>query len=58
MAVSSTAVHIYDFHLFSHYSPLHGFIWNQHDDQLPVGLLNLVGRALHRYHRGHGFIKQ
>ena len=21
------------------YSPLHGFIWNQHSDQLPVGLL-------------------
>ena len=35
-----SAGHIYDFHIFTIvYSPLHGFIWNQHDDQLPVGLL-------------------
>ena len=35
-----SAGHIYDFHIFTVvYSPLHGFIWNQHDDQLPVGLL-------------------
>ena len=35
-----TAVQIYDFHIFiTIYSPLHGFIWNQHIDQLPVGLL-------------------
>ena len=35
-----TAVQIYDFHIFiTVYSPLHGFIWNQHIDQLPVGLL-------------------
>ena len=28
------------------YSPLHGFIWNQHSDQLPVGLLaQLVERC-------------
>ena len=27
-------------------SPLHGFIWNQHSDQLPVGLLaQLVERC-------------
>ena len=33
-------VQIYDFHIFTTvYSPLHGFIWNQHSDQLPVGLL-------------------
>ena len=37
---SITAVQIYDFHIFTTvYSPLHGFIWNQHSDQLPVGLL-------------------
>ena len=31
---------IYDFHVFTTvYSPLHGFIWDQHIDQLPVGLL-------------------
>ena len=35
-----TAVQIYDFHIFTAiYSPLHGFIWNQHSDQFPVGLL-------------------
>ena len=38
--VSSTAVHMYDFHVFPVvYSPLWGFIWNQHNDQLPVSLL-------------------
>ena len=37
---SLSAVQIYDFHIFTAvYSPLHGFIWNQHIDQLPVGLL-------------------
>ena len=35
-----TAVQIHDLHIFiTVYSPLHGFIWNQHIDQLPVGLL-------------------
>ena len=35
-----TAVQIHDFHMFTTvYSPLHGFIWNQNSDQLPVGLL-------------------
>ena len=34
------AVQIYDFHIFTVvYSPLHGFIWYQHNEQLPVGLL-------------------
>ena len=44
---SLTAVRIYDFHIFTAvYSPLHGFIWNQHSDQLPVGLLaQLVERC-------------
>ena len=54
---SLPAVQIYDFHIFlALHSSLHRFIWNQHNDQLPVGLLALlVGRALHRYGRGHGF---
>ena len=48
---SLTAVQIYDFHIFTTvYSPLHGFIWNQHS-----WLVSSVGRALHRYPRGHGF---
>ena len=44
---SLSAVQIYDFHIFTAvYSPLHGFIWNQHSDQLPVGLLaQLVERC-------------
>ena len=47
---SFSAVQIYDFHIFTVvYSLLYGFIWNQHNDQLPFG------RALHRYRRGHGF---
>ena len=47
---SFSAVQIYDFHTFTVvYSPLHGFNWNQHNDQLPFG------RALHRYRRGQGF---
>ena len=38
---SLPAVQIYDFHIFTVvYSPLHGFIWNQHNDQLPVGWLS------------------
>ena len=37
---SLSAVQICDFHIFTAvYSPLHGFIWNQHSDKLPVGLL-------------------
>ena len=37
---SLSEVQIYDFHIFTFvYSPLHGYIWYQHDDQLPVGLL-------------------
>ena len=44
---SLSAVQIYDFYIFTVvYSPLHGFIWNQHNDQLPVGLLaQLVERC-------------
>ena len=37
---SLSALQIYDLHIFTAvYSPLHEFIWNQHSDQLPVGLL-------------------
>ena len=40
IVTSFSPVQIYDFHLFTVvYSPLHGFIWNQLDNQLPVGLL-------------------
>ena len=51
---SLSVVQIYDFHIFTViYSSLHRFIWNQHNDQLPVGLLaHLVG---HQYRRGHRF---
>ena len=35
-----SAAHIRDFHIITViYSSLHGFIWNQHSNQLPVGLL-------------------
>ena len=37
--MSLSAVHIYDFHIFTVIClSLHGFVWNQHNDQLPVGL--------------------
>ena len=43
---SLSAVQIYDFHISTVvYSPLHRFIW----------LVSSVGRALHRFRRGHGF---
>ena len=39
-AVNCDWRNIYYFHIFTViYSPLRGFIWNQHNDQLPVGLL-------------------
>ena len=46
--VSLSAIQIYDFHIFTVVcSPLHGFIWNQNDSQLPVGLLaQLVERCI------------
>ena len=38
---SLSAVHIYDFHIVTViYSSHHGFVWNQHNDQLPIGMLN------------------
>ena len=37
---SLSTVHIYNFHTFTVVdSSLHGFIWNRHTDQLPVGSL-------------------
>ena len=44
---SLSAIQIYDFHIFTVvYSPPHGFICNQHNDQLPVGMLDqLVERC-------------
>ena len=37
---SLSALQIYDFHIFTVvYSPLHGFIWNQDNNQLLIGLL-------------------
>ena len=37
----STAVHIYDFHIFTViYSPLHGFIWNQLNNQRSTNWAN------------------
>ena len=45
--ISFSAVLIYDFHIFTVInSSLHGFIWNQLSNQLPVGLLvQLVERC-------------
>ena len=40
---SLTAVQIHDFHMFlAVYSSLHGLIWNQHNNQFPVGSLALL----------------
>ena len=37
---SLSTVHMYNFHIFTViYSSFYRFIWNQHNDQLPVGLL-------------------
>ena len=36
-------------------SYFHGFIKNRPNDQLPVGLLAQLVRALNRYRRGHMF---
>ena len=40
------SAHIWFSYIYSHYSPLGRFIWIQHNDQLPVGLLaQLVERC-------------
>ena len=40
------SAHIWLSYIYSHYSPLGRFIWIQHNDQLPVGLLaQLVERC-------------
>ena len=37
---SLSTIHIYNFHIFTViYSSFYRFIWNQHNDQFPVGLL-------------------
>ena len=37
---SLSTVHMYNFHIFTViYSSFYRFIWNQHNDQFPVGLL-------------------
>ena len=36
-------------------SSLHGFITKQHNIMAPFWLVSSIGRALHRYRRGHGF---
>ena len=49
------AVHIYDSHIFITSSPsFHGFITNQFNDLLPVGLVAQLIRVLHRYRTGQG----
>ena len=47
---------VYDFHIFiTSSSSFHGFIMNQFNDLLPVGLLAQLVRVLHRHCRGQGF---
>ena len=43
---------IYEIHIFELRNA--GYITNQFNDQLPVGLLAQLVRALHRYRRGQG----
>ena len=57
---SSSDIHIFilsffDSYIHSFIFTIHGFIKNRPNDQLPVGLLALLVRALHRYRRGHRF---
>ena len=52
--LSLSAVQIYDYFMYS-FSFLH--LRDKYEltiDQLPVGLIAQLVRALHRYHRGHG----
>ena len=50
-----SAVQIYEFHIFISYL-LHPRVYYELTiDQLPVGLIAQLVRALHRYRRGHGF---
>ena len=54
--LSLSAVQIYEFHIliFIH-SPSMRDKYELSIDQLPVGLIAQLVRALHRYRRGHGF---
>ena len=56
---SLSAIQIYDFHISTVvYSPLHRFIWNQHNYQLPVGLLvQLVERCTGIPYRPEFFLR-
>ena len=56
---SLSAVQIYDFHISTVvYSPLHRFIWNQHNYQLPVDLLvQLVERCTGIPYRPEFFLR-
>ena len=49
--MSLSAVQIHDFHIFAGVnSSLYGFIWNQFDDQLPVGLLAQLILEIDAFH--------
>ena len=53
--IRQAAVQIYEFHIFISYL-LHPRVYYKLTiDQLPVGLIAQLDRALHRYCRGHGF---
>ena len=54
-----TVSHIYDFHIFTViYLPLYRFIWNQHNDQLPVALLaQFVERHWFKSRTGMNFFR-
>ena len=50
-----SAVQIYEFHIWHNFIFIFPrYITNQFNDQLPVGLLAQLVRALHRYRRGQG----
>ena len=56
IAILHPAVLRYDFHIFTtSSSSFHGFITNQFNDLLSVGLLAQMVAALHPYRRGQGF---
>ena len=52
----STVMTVYDLHIFTViYSELQRFILEPTQWPAPCWLVSSVGRALHQYHRGHGF---
>ena len=51
-----SAVHIYDFHIFTTSSTFFPRVYNEPIQRpAPSWLASLIGRALHRYHRDEGF---